>query len=170
MYQLSIKLFLSYQKMAKLKRTLDVKKPDKLPPFNMPEPNDDLAAFGWSLDRLRYASDTSTKTDVWPGRSVFEVDEAKELYEQYGFNIDFVNAKFVQVMLDNSAHVLAAAQKCAKEKYSPESRAALKAVINKEFRETIVPAMVERFKKVSAMVADFYAARLAHLMTYGPDE
>lgn len=136
----------------------------------MPEPNDDLAAFGWSLDRLRYASDTSTKTDVWPGRSVFEVDEAKELYEQYGFNIDFVNPKFIQVMLDNSVAVRNAAQKCADADYSAEARAALKAVINKEFRETIVPAMVDRFKKVSALVADYYAARIAHLLTFGAED
>lgn len=135
----------------------------------MPEPNDDLHAFGWSMDRLRYPSETSTKTDVWPGKSIFEVDEAKALYEQYGFNIDFVNPKFIQVMLDNSVAVRNAAQKCADDKYSPESRANLKAVINKEFRETIVPAMVTRFKKVSALVADYYAARIAHLMTFGPD-
>lgn len=136
----------------------------------MPEPNDDLAAFGWSMDRLRYPSDTSTKTDVWPGRSIFEVDEAKDLYEQYGFNIDFVNPKFVQVMLDSSVAVRAAAEQCANKKYSPESRADLRAVINAEFRDKIVPAMVARFKKVSALVADYYAARLAHLMTFGPDE
>ena len=154
----------------KISRKLDKKEPSKKPPFNMAEPNDDLAAFGWSMDRLRYVSETSTKTDIWPGRSIFEVDEARELYEHYGFNIDFVNAKFVQVLLDNSVAVRNAAQKCADAKYSVESRANLRAVINKEFRETIVPAMVERFKKVSALVADYYAARLAHLLTFGPDE
>lgn len=154
---------------SKLSRKLDKKEPSKKPPFNMPEPNDDLAAFGWSLDRLRYPSATSTKTDVWPGPSVFEVAEAKALYEQYGFNIDFVNPKFVQVMLDSSVAVRNAAQKCADSKYSPESRAALRAVINKEFRETIAPAMIERFKKISTLVADYYAARIAHLLTFGPE-
>ena len=155
---------------SKLSRKLDKKEPVKKPPFNMQEPNDDISAFGWSMDRLRYPSSTSTKTDIWPGRSVFEVAEAKELYEQYGFNIDFVNPKFIQVMLDNSAAVRNAAQKCADNKYSIESRTALKTVINKEFRETIVPAMVERFKKVSALVADYYAARVAHLLTFGPED
>jgi hypothetical protein len=154
---------------TKLSRKLDKKESTKKPPFNMAEPNDDLSAFGWSMDRLRYPSATSTKTDVWPGKSIFEVDEAKALYEQYGFNIDFVNPKFVQVMLDNSVSVRNAAQKCADDKYSPESRANLRAAINKEFRETIAPATIARFKKVSALVADYYAARIAHLLTYGPE-
>jgi len=162
---------LDIRKMAKskLSRKLDKKEPTKKAPFEMAEPNDDIGAFGWSMDRLRYPSNDSKKGDVWPGRGVFDVDEAKELYEQYGFNVEFINAKFVQVMLDNSAAVRAAAEKCAAEKYSPESRANLRNVINKEFRDTIVPAMVARFKKVSALVADFYAARIAHLLTFGSD-
>lgn len=136
----------------------------------MAEPNDDIAAFGWSMERLRYPSADSKKGDVWPGRSVFEVAEAKELYEQYGFNIEFVNAKFVQVVLDSNAAVREAAQKCADAKYSPEARANLRAVINKEFRNVVVPMIIERFKKVSGLVADYYAARLAHLLTFGAEE
>lgn len=156
--------------MAKLKRTLDVKKPDKLPPFMMAEPNDDAAAFGWSLDKLRYPAEDSTKTDVWPGRCIFEIEEAKDLRDVYGFDINFVNAKFVQVLLDNSEKVRAAAEKCAAAKYSDESRAALKRVIMAEFKDTVLPEILERFKKVSGLVANFYAARIAHLMTYGPEE
>lgn len=154
---------------AKVSRKLDKPAPTKKPPFNMPEPNDDLSAFGWSMDRLRYPSATSTKTDVWPGPSIFEIEEAKALYEQYGFNIEFVNPKFVQVMLDNSVAVRAAAEQCANKKYSPESRADLRAVINAEFRDKIAPAMIARFKKVSALVADYYAARIAHLLTFGAE-
>lgn len=156
--------------MAKIKRTLDIKKPDKLPPFMMAEPNDDAAAFGWSLDKLRYPAEDSTKGDVWPGRPVFQVEEANDLRDMYGFDIDFVNAKFVQVMLDNSQKVRAAAEKCAAAKYSEESRANLRRVIMAEFKEVVLPEMLARFKKVSGLVADFYAARLAHLMTYGPEE
>jgi hypothetical protein len=164
-------LFLSYWKsMAKISRKLDKKTPSKLPPFNLPEPNDDMAAFGWSMDRLRYPAESSTKNDIWPGRSVFEIAEARQLVDQYGFNIDFVNPKFIQVMLDNSVAVRAMAEKCATAKYSEESRAALRKTIMQEFKDVIVPAMLERFKKVSGLVADFYAARIAHLMTYGPED
>lgn len=156
--------------MAKISRKLDIKKPDKMPPFLMAEPNDDAAAFGWSLDRLRYPSEDSTKGDVWPGAPVFQIEEEKELRSLYGFNIEFVNPKFVQVMLDNSQKVRNAAEKCAAAKYSPESRAELRKIIMAEFKDTIVPEMLARFKKVASLVADFYAARLAHLMTYGPEE
>lgn len=156
--------------MAKISRKLDTKKPDKMPPFIMAEPNDDAAAFGWSLDRLRYPSESSTKGDVWPGAPVFQIEEESELRSIYGFNIDFVNPKFVQVMLDNSQKVRTAAEKCAAAKYSPESRAELRKVIMAEFKDTIVPEMLARFKKVANLVADFYAARLAHLMTYGAEE
>jgi hypothetical protein len=154
---------------SKLSRKIDKKEPAKKPPFNMAEPNDDVSAFGWSMDRLRYPSEDSTKTDVWPGRSIFEVAEAKALVEQYGFNIDFVNPKFVQVMLDNSIAVRAMADKCAADKYSEESRAALRRTIMTEFKDVVVPEMIARFKKISGLVADFYAARIAHVMTYGPD-
>lgn len=154
---------------SKISRTLDRKAPTKKPPFNMREPNDDLAAFGWSMDRLRHPSPTSTKTDVWPGKSIFEVAEAKELYEQYGFNIDFVNPKFIQVMLDNSVAVRAMADKCAADKYSEESREALRKAITTEFKDVILPEMLARFKKISALVADYYAARIAHLLTFGPE-
>lgn len=136
----------------------------------MAEPNDDAAAFGWSLDKLRHRSKDSTKTDVWPGSCIFEVDEANELRDAYGFDINFINAKFVQVMLDNSTKVRAAAEKCAAAKYSEESRADLKRAIMSEFRDTVLPEILARFKKVSGLVADFYAARIAHLMTYGPEE
>lgn len=156
--------------MAKIKRTLDVKKPDKMPPFVMAEPNDDAAAFGWSLDRLRYPAEDSTKEDVWPGSPIFSIEEEKELRSVYGFNIEFVNPKFVQVVLDNSEKVRAAAQKCADSKYSPESRNELRKVVMAEFRDVVVPEMLARFKKTAGLVADFYAARLAHLLTYGPDE
>lgn len=156
--------------MSKLKRKLDVKKPDKLPPFMMDEPNDDACAFGWSLDKLRYPAEPATKGDIWPGRNIFQVEEAKELFDMYGFDINFVNAKFVQVVLDNSEKVRAAAEKCAAAKYSDEALANLRRVILAEFKDVVIPEMLTRFKKVAGMVADFYAARLAHLMTYGPED
>lgn len=135
----------------------------------MAEPNDDVGAFGWSMDRLRYPSTDSKKGDVWPGRPVFGLEEANDLVKQYGFNIEFVNPKFVQVMLDSSPAVRIAAQQVATAKYSPESIAKLRAVINTEFRQRVIPEMVARFKKVSKLVAEFYAARIAHMQTFGDE-
>lgn len=118
------------------------------------------------MDRMRYPTKDSTATDVWPGRSIFEIEDAQKLVEQYGFNIDFINPKFVQVMLDSSTAVRNAAINCHDANYSPESRAKLRRVIVKEFETVIVPAITERFKKISNLVADFYAARLAHAITF----
>lgn len=155
--------------MAKLKRTLDKKPAGKKPPYVMPEPNDDASAFGWSLDKLRYPTEDSTKSDIWPGAPIFQIEEEKDLRDQYGFDINFVNAKFVQVVLDQDPAVRAAAEKCAAAKYTPEAIADLRKVIVKAFNEQVVPQMVERFKKVAKHVAEFYAARLAHLETFGAE-
>ena len=153
--------------MAKLKRKLDNKEPTVKPPFNMPSPNDDLHAFGWSMDRLRYPSNDSTKTDVWPGRSVFDIDTDNALRDTYGFNIEFMNAKYLQVMLDSSPKVMAACQKAAEAKYSEDSIADLRRVVLAEFRDLVLPDIATRFKKVAGMVSQFYAARMAHVQTFG---
>lgn len=155
--------------MAKQKRT--AKQPEvKKAPFVMAEPNDDASAFGWTLGNLRNPMPVDEHGDIWPGRPVFQIEEEPELREAYGFNIDFVNTKFVQVMLDGNKAVANATKKAAQAGYTPEARAALKRVIMREFKDNIVPAMIERFNRVADYVADFYAARLAHIQTFGQDD
>lgn len=153
--------------MAKKKNTLGLKPPTVKPPFNLPEPNDDLHAYGWSMDRLRYPSKDSTKTDIWPGRSVFDVDTENALRDTYGFNIEFMNPKYLQVMLDSSPKIMAACQKAAEAKYSEDSIADLRRVVLAEFRDLVLPDIATRFKKVAGMVGQFYAARMAHVQTFG---
>jgi hypothetical protein len=156
--------------MPKIKRTLDKKEPTIKPPFNMAEPNDDLHAFGWSMDRVRYPSKDSSKGDVWPGRSIFDIDINNALREQYGFNIEFMNPKYLQVMLDSSPKVMAACQKAAAAKYSEDSIADLRRTVLAEFRDLVLPDIATRFKKVAGMVGQFYAARMAHVQTFGAEE
>ena len=153
--------------MAKKKNTLGLKPPTVKPPFNLPEPNDDLHAYGWSMDRLRYPSKDSTKTDIWPGRSVFDVDTENALRETYGFNIEFMNPKYLQAMLDSSPKIMAACQKAAEAKYSEDSIADLRRVVLAEFRDLVLPDIATRFKKIAGMVGQFYAARMAHVQTFG---
>jgi hypothetical protein len=155
--------------MAKKKNTLGLKPPTVKPPFNLPEPNDDLHAYGWSMDRLRYPSKDSTKTDIWPGRSVFDVDTENALRDTYGFNIEFMNPKYLQVMLDSSPKIMAACQKAAEAKYSEDSIADLRRVVLAEFRDLVLPDIATRFKKVAGMVGQFYAARMAHVQTFGEE-
>jgi hypothetical protein len=156
--------------MAKLKRKLDRKEPTIKPPFNMTPPNDDLHAFGWSMDRLRHPSNDSTKTDIWPGRSVFDIDTDNALRDTYGFNVEFMNAKYLQVMLDSSPKVMAACQKAAEAKYSEESLLNLRKVVMAEFKDIVLVDMLTRFKKVAGMVGQFYAARMAHVQTFGVED
>lgn len=153
--------------MAKKKNTLGLKPPTVKPPFNLPEPNDDLHAYGWSMDRLRYPSKDSTKTDIWPGRSVFDVDTDNALRDTYGFNIEFLNPKYLQAMLDSSPKIMAACQKAAEAKYSEDAIADLRRVVLAEFRDLVLPDIATRFKKVAGTVGQFYAARMAHVQTFG---
>lgn len=156
--------------MAKIKRQLETKTPTKKPPFNLAEPNDDMAAFGWALDRLRHPAEDSKKGDVWPGRSIFEIEEAAELRQIYGFNIDFINPKFLQVMLDSSPAVREAAEKARAAKYKPAAIAELEQAVLDAYKTIVVPTMTKRFKKIANLVAQFYAARLAHIDTFGFEE
>lgn len=156
--------------MAKIKRQLDKPKAGPKPPFNMAEPNDDLHAFGWSMDRMRYPAKDSKPGDVWPGASVFGVPDADAFRDTYGFNVSFLSAPYLQFMLDRVPAIRAAAEKCAETKYTPESIAALRKAVMTAFRTVVIPDMEVRFKKIAGLVAEFYAARLAHLETFGADE
>lgn len=156
--------------MAKTKRSLPKNEPAVAPPFNIAPPNDDLHAFGWSMDRMRYPSKDSKPDDVWPGPSIFSVPEAAAFKDLYGFNVEFINAKYLQFMLDCAPGVRKAALRCAAENYSPEALAALRKNILIAFRELIVPDMTKRVQKIAALLADFYAARLAHIETFGAED
>jgi len=157
--------------MAKTKKnTLGIKEPTVKPPFNMAEPNDDLHAFGWDMSRMRYPSKDSKPGDVWPGPSVFGVPESYAEKDTYGFNVEFMNGRYLQFMLDHIPEVRAAAEKCAEAKYSEAARDELRKVVLAAFRNIVLPDMAKRFKKISKLVADFYAARIAHIATFGFEE
>lgn len=155
--------------MPKIKRKLDKKEPTIKPPFNMAEPNDDLHAFGWDMGRIRYPSNDSVKGDVWPGRNIFDIDTNNALREQYGFDINFLNGKYLQVLLDSSPKIMAACQKAAAEDYSEEAIANIRRVVLAEFRDRVIPDMAARFKKIAGMIGNFYAARMAHVQTFGAE-
>lgn len=155
---------------TKLKRTLDKKPETKRPKFVMAEPNDDIGAFGWDMSKLRYPSSDSKKGDVWPGRSIFDAADAKELGSAYGHNIEFICAKFVQTRLDRDAEVRKVAEAARTAKYSNDALDELAEAINKAFVKRVVPEMIQEFKAVSRMIAEFYAARLAHIDMFGFDE
>jgi hypothetical protein len=157
--------------MRKTKQKMTLDKVDQpKPAYVMPEPNDDIAAFGWDLGKLRYPSESSKKGDVWPGASMFELPFSRELQQAYGFDITFVPAKYVQIMLDNDPEVRAGAEKVKAARYSQTALDEYRKTIIKAFQERVVPDMLERFKTVAGHVAGFYAARLAHITKFGVEE
>ena len=151
------------------KRKLD-KKPDlPKPAFVMDDPNDDAAAFGWSLGKLRYPGEKDESGGTWPGVYVFQVPTPYEVRQVYGHNLEFVNPNFVQLLLDAEPEVRAGAEKVRAAGYTPEALKKYSKTITKVFHEKVLPQIVERFEEVAGMVAEFYAARLAHIDKFGID-
>lgn len=140
------------------------------PRYVMPDPNSDLAAFGWDMSRMRYPSKDSTKTDVWPGRNVFEIAGAEKLVDLYGFDIQFVCPKYVQFMLDQNQDIRAGAEKVKAAGYTQAALNEFAETAQKVFKTVVVPEMIRQFNGVSGEVARFYAARLAHIDKFGFDD
>jgi hypothetical protein len=115
-------------------RKLDTPPPSDVP-FNLPEPNDDLAAYGWHMNRLRYPSKDSKPGDVWPGASIFSVEEAEKLSDEYGMDVWFMHPQYLQYMLDRSVDVQNAVLSCKKKKYSNDSIVELRKAVMKAVRE-----------------------------------
>lgn len=139
----------------------------KKPPYVMPEPNDDAAAFGWELKKLRHPADDSPKGDVWPGRSIFQPQVSLEEMQAYGHDMAFIEPGYLQRQFDQSPEIRKAAEKASTEKYSPEALAKLQRVISRVFHDTILPDIKLQFNAIAKMIAQFYAARLAHIETFG---
>lgn len=136
----------------------------------MPEPNDDIAAYGWDLGKLRYPSTDSKKGDVWPGRNMFEVPEAVLLQDTYGFDIHFVCPKYVQVLLDQEMDIMVGAQNVRDAGYTKEALAEFNKTVQRVFKQVVIPKIIEHFNNMSQSVAEFYAARLAHIQKFGADD
>lgn len=140
------------------------------PKYNMAEPNDDMSAYGWDLGKLRYPADDSQRGDVWPGRNMFDVEEARELAETYGFDIQFVCPKFVQVLLDQEKDIMDGAQKVKAAGYTKAALEEFAETVRSVFKRVVLPQILQRFNTVSQSVAEFYAARLAHIAKFGADD
>lgn len=155
--------------MAK-KHTLEKKKPGKKPPYLMPAPNDDAEAYGWSLAHLRLpAKDPETK-EVWPGRTLFDVKRDLDNMLHYGMDANFVCPRYLQYMLDQIPEIKKGAEKVRAAGYSPEALEKFEKLIVKVFEEQILVDVVTRFYRVASTVAQFYAAKLAHVDTFGEKE
>jgi hypothetical protein len=149
---------------------LDKQPPAPKPAFVMAEPNDDAAAFGWTLGKLRYLSKDAVNGERWPGPGVFDVPCTYEVRQVYGHIIEFVNPAYLQLQFDGNADIRKAAEKAREEGYTKEAIAKFRKVILRVFNEQVVPDMVKRFGAVAGLVAEFYCARLAHIDKFGVEE
>lgn len=153
----------------KLKRTLDKKPPVKKAPFVMAEPNDDIDAYGWSLRRLRRPSKDTDGT-VWAGRPLFAYPQDLESIKAHGPDVQFIDPQYLQLMLDKSPEIKKAVAKVRAAGYTPEALEKLTKLIVKQFEEDVLVDIAARLFQVAPLVAQFYAARLAHLDTFGPEQ
>ena len=156
--------------MARKSKTKLDKKPDApKPAFVMADPNDDAAAYGWTLGKLRYLV-KDADGENWPGRGMFDMPYSHETRQMYGHSIEFINPAYLQIQLDSSDEVRKGAEKARAEGYTLEAIDKLKKVIIKVVTEKVLPDMIAQFKKVAGKTAEFYCARLAHIDKFGVEE
>jgi len=148
-------------KRAKSKTKLAPVDQGPRPKFAMPEPNDDLEAHGWDLKNLRHPTKDSTPDDIWPGRTMFSVEQNIESINRYGPDAHFLCPKYLQIMLDKSQRVREAAVAAKTANYTKAALAKMQEVIIDVFNNEVLPDLIENFYKVAPHVAQFYAARIA---------
>lgn len=136
----------------------------------MAEPNDDMHAYGWDLGRLRYISADSTPDDIWPGPPMFHAPEAKKLLPGCHFDVDFACPRYVQMLLDYDPNVQKAAKETRDAGYTKEAIEKFSGVIRESFLKFVAPRIIKNFNNISLAVAQFYAARLAHIDKFGNDD
>lgn len=154
----------------KLDRKLPTQPPQPKPAYSMPEPNDDMAAFGWDLSKVRFPAPGLKRGEVWSGPPIFHVKTTIEILDKYGPDLRFLDAKFIQLYLDSSPEVQEATAAAKAARYSAAAIKELEKTILAVFHEKIVPDIIARFENISDGVAQFYAARLAWITKFGEDE
>jgi hypothetical protein len=137
--------------------------------YVMPAPNDDAEAYNWELSRLRAADPTSeNKRDPDPGANLFRAtQETQQTMRRYGHDAKFICPKYLQIMLDYSSEVRDATVKAAEARYTKEAISKLQATITEVFHEKILPDIIQNFESVVPVLAQFYAARMAHVKKFG---
>lgn len=142
---------------------------EPLAPYVMPEPNSDVAAYNWELTSLRQpAPDSKDKNDPDRGASIFRTsEETMRTMLRYGHDAQFICPKYLQILLDKSADVRAAADATVKARYSKAAIENLRKVILQVFHKQILPDIIKNVENISVTLAQFYTARAAHVKKFG---
>jgi len=155
--------------MAK-KHTLE-KRSAPQPAYVMPPPNDDIAAHGWDLRQIREADSKSLdKKDPDKGKPIFSApQETIKTIVRYGCDAHFICPKYLQILLDHSEELRKVTMAAAENKYRATDIDAIEATVKKLFEEVVLPDIAKNFSRISRTVAQFYAARLAHIRKFGSE-
>lgn len=135
--------------------------------YRMARPNDDMHAYGWDLRHVRQPIQDGNEIDKGP--PLFEVKQPLEIRLQYGMDLNFLDANFINMRLSQSPMVIAALTEAKNTKYHPDSRVAVEAAVKKAFETLIMPEIEKRFQRVVPILAQFLCAREAHRSRYGVD-
>lgn len=145
------------------KQTLPKRPPQKRLPFKMQDPNDNLEAYGWALQALRHLSPDGHIA----GRPVFMLPLDMKILRKYGVDLEFLNPKYVQYMLDQQPEINKGLEKVRAAGYTPEALEKFNGIVVKAFEENVLVDIAQRFFKVAPLVAQFYAAKLAYEDVHG---
>lgn len=145
------------------KHTLPKRPPQKRVPFKMKDPNDNLDAYGWSLQSLRHLSADGQTA----GRPVFTVPADIKTMRKYGIDLEFLNPKYLQYALDQKPEIKAGVEKVRAAGYTPEALEKFNDTVVKVFEEQVLVEIVQQFFKVAPLVAQFYAAKRAYEDVHG---
>lgn len=149
------------------KHTLPKKAPSKRAPYVMKAPNDNLEAYGWSLQWLRYQAADDPQI---AGRPVFNLAADLKTIKRYGVDLSFIDPKYIQYMLDQRPEIKKGAEKVRAAGYTPEALEKFRDTVVKAFENHVLIDICQQFFKVAPLVAQFYAAKLAHEDTFGVEE
>lgn len=148
------------------KHTLPKRPPQKRLPFKMKDPNDNLEAYGWALQGLRHLAPDGHIA----GRPVFTMPTDIKTLRKYGVDLEFVNPKYLQYMLDQQPEIKKGVEKVRAAGYTPEALEKFSNTVVKVFEEHVLVDIVQQFFKVAPLVAQFYAAKLAYEDVHGVEE
>jgi hypothetical protein len=139
--------------------------------YTMPAPNDDMLAYGWQLTNIRAVDPKSEdKKDPDPGSSIFRApQETMQTMRRIGHDAHFICPKYLQILLDTSPEVKTAALSAAEHRYTQESIRELQTVIMRVFTKTVLPDIEKNFEAGALPIAQFYAARVAHIKKFGAE-
>jgi hypothetical protein len=149
------------------KHTLPKGPPVKRLPFKMKAPNDNLEAYGWSLQWLRYPAADDPQI---AGRPVFHLATDLRTIKKYGVDLSFIDPKYIQYMLDQRPEIKKGVEKVRAAGYTPEALEKFRDTVVKTFENHVLIDICQQFFKVAPLVAEFYAAKLAYEGVHGAEK